>query len=108
MRILFDHNVPSPLIAHLQAHTVTTAKRAGWDRASDRELLKNAEAEGFELFLTGDRRILSQQNPKHRKIAVLVLITTRWPMVQRYVRRVAAAVDAALPGSHSEIEIPCR
>jgi len=108
MRILFDHNAPAPLIPYLEGHLVTTARRAGWDRLADRDLLDAAEREGYEIFLTGDRRIATQQNLLGRKIAIIVLTASRWPVVQRYVRRIAAAVNIATPGSFTEVEIPFR
>lgn len=77
MRILFDHNASAPLIRYLEGHTVTTARRAGWERLVDRELLDAAERDGFDVFLTGDRRIASQQNLKGRKVAIIVLTTSR-------------------------------
>jgi hypothetical protein len=49
-----------------------------------------------------------QQNLKGRKIAFLVIGNQQWPVLRRYVERVAAAVDAATPGSFTEVEIPPR
>ena len=48
----------------------------------------------------------SQQNLKGRKIAVVVLGNSQWKIVQRYVRKIAASVNAAVPGTYSEVEIP--
>jgi hypothetical protein len=47
-----------------------------------------------------------QQNLTGRKIAFVVLGNQQWPTLRRYVERVVAAVDAATPGSYSEVEIP--
>jgi hypothetical protein len=57
----------------LPGHEVTEAIERGWDRISNGELLTKAEAAGFELLLTTDKRIRYQQNLKDRKIAVVVL-----------------------------------
>jgi hypothetical protein len=35
-----------------------------------------------------------------------VLGKARWPRIKTVIARVAAAVDAATPGSYSEVEIP--
>lgn len=64
MRILFDHGAPAPLIPFLTGHTVTKAKDAGWDRLVNGELLKNAEEAGFELLVTTDKNMVTQQNLK--------------------------------------------
>jgi hypothetical protein len=47
-----------------------------------------------------------QQNLTGRKISIVVLGNAQWPILRRYIERVVAAVDAATPGSYTEIEIP--
>ena len=106
MRILFDHGAPAPLIAFLTGHTVTKAKDAGWDRLVNGELLKAAEEAGFEVLITTDKNIVTQQNLKGRAIAIVVLGNSQWRIVQRHIRRIAAAVNAAQPGSYANVDIP--
>ena len=78
----------------------------GWDRLANGELIAAAEAAGFELLLTTDKNIRYQQNLTGRKIAFVVLGNQQWPTLRRYVERVVAAVDAAAPGSYTEVDIP--
>jgi hypothetical protein len=106
MRILFDHGTPSGIAGSLTGHEVTEAIERGWDRISNGELLTLAEADGFDLLLTTDKRIQYQQNLTSRKIAILVLGNSTWPVVRLYLDRVALAVSAATPGSFAEVEIP--
>lgn len=47
-----------------------------------------------------------QQNLKDRRIAIVVLGNSRRPLVHRYIDRVIAAVNAATPGSYTEVDIP--
>ena len=108
MRVLFDQGTPESLIAFLQGHAVTTAKDAGWDRLVNGELLKAAETEGFEVLVTTDKNMAAQQNLKTRTIAIVVLGNSQWRIVQRYVRKIAASVNAATPGSYAEVDIPFR
>ena len=108
MRILFDHGTPAPLIPFLEGHTVTKAKDAGWDKLVNGELLKAAEDAGFEVLLTTDKDMVAQQNLKSRTIAIVVLGNSQWRIVQRHVRKIAAAVTAAAPGSYSEVDIPFK
>ncbi|MGH9446263.1 MAG: DUF5615 family PIN-like protein [Terriglobia bacterium] len=108
MRVLFDHGTPAPLIAFLEGHTITKAKDAGWDKLANGELLKAAEEAGFEVLLTTDKNMETQQNLKSRRIAIVVLGNSQWRIVQRHVRKIAAAVNAATPGSYSEVGIPFR
>jgi hypothetical protein len=106
MRILFDYGTPSGIAKALSGHEVTEAIERRWDRVSNGELLKLAEAEGFELLLTTDKRIRYQQNLTGRKIAIVVLGNSAWRVVRLYLERVAVAVNAATPGSYVEVEIP--
>jgi hypothetical protein len=108
MRILFDQGTPAPLIPFLEGHLVTQAKDLGWERLVNGELLKAAEESRFEVLLTTDKNIATQQNLKTRAIAIVVLGNSQWRIVQRYVRKIAAAVDVATPGSYSEVEIPFK
>ena len=108
MRILFDHGTPAPLIPFLEGHTVTKAKDVGWERLVNGELLKAAEQAGFEVLLTTDKNMASQQNLKSRTMAIVVLGNSQWRIVQRYVRKIAASVNAATPGSFAEVDIPFR
>ena len=87
---------------------VVEATERGWDRLSNGELLSAAEAAGFELLLTTDKNMSYQQNMQGRTIAFVVLGNQQWPVLRRYVERVVAAVDAATPGSFTEVEIPFR
>src|SRR6202142_4736756 len=97
MRILFDHGTPAPLIPFLEGHMVTKAKDMGWERLVNGELLKAAEEAGFEVLLTTDKNMAAQQNLKSRAIAIVVLGNSRWRVVQRHIRKIAARVNAATP-----------
>jgi hypothetical protein len=108
MRILFDQGVPSGIIHSLSGHEVTEAIERGWDRISNGELLTKAEATGFEVLLTTDKRIRYQQNLKGRKIAVVVLGNSAWRIVCKHLTRVVEAVNAATPGSYTEVDIPFK
>jgi hypothetical protein len=72
------------------------------------ELIAAAEAAGFDLLLTTDKNMRYQQNLKGRKIAFVVLGNQQWPTLRGYVGRVVAAVEAATPGSFTEVEIPLK
>lgn len=106
MRILFDHGTPYPLRASLTGHSITRTQDMGWDRLGNGELLTVAEQAGFELLLTTDKNIRYQQNLAGRKIAIIVLGTSQWPVLRLHAQRVAAAVNAATPGSYAEVDIP--
>jgi hypothetical protein len=108
MLVLFDHSTPAPLTSYLIGHTVTEARDRGWDRLSNGDLLAEAERAGFDVLLTADKNIRFQQNLTGRKIAIVVLSTPRWPVVRLHAERIAAAVNAAAPGSYVEVNIPVK
>jgi hypothetical protein len=106
MLILFDNGPPAPLRHVLKGHTIVEAIERGWDRLVNGELIAAAEAEGFDLLLTTDKNIRYQQNLQGRKIAFVVLGNQQWPTLRSHVEKVVTAVNAATPGSYSEVEIP--
>ena len=106
MLILFDHSTPAPLASYLAGHKVTKAKDRGWDRLSNGDLLAEAERAGFDVLLIADNNMRYQQNLAGRRIALVVLSTPQWPRVQLHIDIVAAAVNAAVPGSYVEVDIP--
>ena len=91
----------------LPGHTVITAKARGLYRLTNGDLLKVAEEAAVDLLFTTDQRIRYQQNLTGRKIARVVLAgTTKWSRVRLHLEHIAAVVDAATPGSYTEIPIP--
>ena len=106
MRILFDNGTPNPIARSLTGHEVAFARQIGWHELRNGELLRQAEEAGFELLLTSDKNIRYQQNLSGRKIAIIVLGNQQWPDVRLHMARIVAAIDAAMPGSYSEVEIP--
>jgi hypothetical protein len=60
------------------------------------------------VLVTADNNLSHQQHLKTRNIAIIVLTGNRWRMVQRVIRKIVVAVDAAEPGSFAVIEIPVR
>ena len=106
MRILFDHGTPRGIARALADHTVITAYAQGWDRLNNGALLRAAEDAAIDVLLTTDQRIRYQQNLADLQIAIVVLTgTTRWTRVRLHLDRIAAAVNAATPGSYAEVAI---
>jgi hypothetical protein len=106
MRVLFDNGTPRGVAAALKGHIVEEARARGWDTLRNGELLDAAEAAAFHVFVTTDRNLQYQQNLTSRKIAIVVLTKGRWRLIKPRLSEIAAAVDAAAPGSFIEVEIP--
>lgn len=108
MRILFDNGVPRGLARFLTGHSVDEARSRGWEELANGELIEVAESAGFELIVTTDKNIRYQQNLKTRKIALVVLGNSQWPMVRLVVEKIVAAVTAAETGGYLEVDVPFK
>lgn len=107
MRVLFDHGTPVPLRRAFVGHQVETSYERGWSQLANGDLLRVAEAEGFDAMVTTDQNLRYQQNLPTRRIAVVVLSTTSWPRIRLATGEVVAAVERAAPSaSFIEIVIP--
>lgn len=106
MRVLFDQGTPDPLRESLTLHKVSTAYERGWSKLENSELLDAAERDGYEVVVTTDANLKYQQNLAARRVGIVVLLSTSWPRIQRMIPSVVAAVDAAGPGSYTEVEVP--
>ena len=73
MKILLDHNLDRRLKNYLTEYETATTQEQNWADALNGELLTLAEENGFDVLLTADANIKSQQNLSNRKISILVL-----------------------------------
>jgi hypothetical protein len=109
MKILLDESVPQKLRLLIEgSHTVITAWFQGWSGLKNGSLLDAAEEAGFDLFITADQELRYQQNLTGRKLAILVLSTNNWTLIQTHVAKIQAAASAAAPGSYAEVDIPAE
>ena len=105
MKILFDQGTPVPLRRYLPEHNIDTAYEKGWSELANGDLLTTAEQEGYQVFITTDRKLRYQQNLADRQMAIVVLMTTSWPRIQRHVDRIQSVVNTIKPGAYQEIPI---
>jgi hypothetical protein len=108
MLILFDNGVPRGLSRFLTGHFVEEARTRGWEELSNGDLIEAAEQAGFEVMVTTDKNIRYQQNLGARKIALIVLGHSQWPMVKLVADTIVAAVNTAKPGSYVEVDVPFK
>ena len=104
MRILFDQGTPVPLRQHLTSHLVDTAFERGWSTLRNGELLDVAEHARYDLLITTDQNLRYQQQAA-RQLAILVLLSTSWPRIQRRIEAIQAAVERVVPRGYEEIAI---
>ena len=106
MRILFDNGTPKPVARSLTGHEITFAREVGWHELENGALIRRAEEAGYAVLVSTDKNIRYQQNLTRRTIAIVILGNQQWPLVRLHLNRIAAAVNAATPGSFTEVEIP--
>ena len=72
MKVLLDENLAHRLRKNLGAHEVFTVSFKGWSGLKNGELLRTAESDGIEVFLTGDQTLSHEQNLQGRIVAILL------------------------------------
>jgi hypothetical protein len=105
MRILLDQGTPAPLRKHLRPHPVDTTAEREWSTISNGELLKLAEDDGYEVFITTDQNLRYQQNLSGRRLGIVVLMATSWPRTQQRIPEILAAVSHVLGGGYEEVPL---
>jgi hypothetical protein len=108
MLILFDNGTPRGLARFLTGHSVEEARTRGWEELANGDLIDAAEQAGFQIMVTTDKNIRYQQNLEARRIALVVLKHSQWPMVKLVAEEIVAAVNAAQPGSYVEVSVPFK
>ncbi len=78
----------------------------GWDKLQNGDLLNAAEAQGFDILVTGDRNLEYQQNLAARRISIVLLTRNNWPLVSRHIEEIVATVACSTPGSY--VTVDCR
>jgi hypothetical protein len=84
---------------------VNTAFERGWSTLHNGELLDVAEHERYDLLITTDQNLRYQQQLAARQLAIIVLLSTSWPRIQRRIEAIQAAVERVVPGGYEEIAI---
>jgi predicted nuclease of predicted toxin-antitoxin system len=105
--VLIDHNLPHKLRTHIERsgkHEVVTASYMGWSELKNGELLRAAEENGIDAFVTGDQSLVCEQNLSGRRLAILALSANNWPIIKLHTPRVLAAIDGATPGSFQTVD----
>ena len=59
-----------------------------------------AQGDGYQSLISTDQNLKYQQNLSDRKLAIIVLLSTSWPRIQRRVEEIQTAVDEIGPGDY--------
>ncbi len=104
MKIFFDEDVPRKLARALSEYDIHTVVSMQWGGVKNGALLTLIEREGFDVFLTGDKNMHSQQRLEGRPFAVLIMSAINWPVIRPYIHKIAAAIAEARPGTVKMID----
>jgi predicted nuclease of predicted toxin-antitoxin system len=105
MKILLDECVDWRLSRELLGHDVKTARQMGWATIKNGELLALA-SKTFDVFVTVDRKLPSQQNLSGLALAVVVLRarTNRLADLRPLVPALLVVLPQAKPGTATVVE----
>jgi predicted nuclease of predicted toxin-antitoxin system len=105
MRVLLDQNLPRALRTLLPGHDVRTAAEMGWSTLANGVLVDAAERGGIEAIITADKNFRFQVNISSRNLAVIILSTNHWPILQRGAPAILQALQGARPGSYHQVAV---
>jgi hypothetical protein len=106
MRVLLDECLPRALGQELVGHAVRTVGQAGWAGVKNGELLRRAVGE-FDVFLTIDRRLSSQQRlPPDLAVVTLRARSNRIEALRPLVPAILQVLEEIGPGEHRHVGGP--
>lgn len=101
MKVLIDECAPKELKTFFakHGHKPLTVQEAGWAGKQNGELLKLAES-NFDVLVTVDTNLGSQQNLEGHKIAIVILRSSsnRLEHLRQYFPACVSALDKIKPG----------
>ncbi len=106
MKLLLDENLPHKIRTLLPGHECLTVRYMGWSGIENGELLRVAQAAGFDALVTNDRGLEYEQNPKALPLAVLILISkdNKRATLEGLVPKLTEALSALVPRSLMRVE----
>ena len=104
MKVLLDENLDHRLRKYLGDHEIFTVSYMQWAGLRNGELLRTAEENGIEVFVTGDRALSHEQNLSGRRIAIVVLSSIELPILRENLSVIVDAIDSAVPGSFRAVD----
>jgi predicted nuclease of predicted toxin-antitoxin system len=105
VKILLDECLPIDFRHGFPNHEVHTAEWAGLKGTKNGELLRAAEAAGYDVLLTVDHGMQYQQSAAGRKLSILVIRsrTNQVEDLQPLVDQILHVLETVAPGQIMEI-----
>jgi predicted nuclease of predicted toxin-antitoxin system len=109
MKVVVDEGVPKKLIAALREVGVDTDNfKTEWRGIANGRLIALADALGYDVLLTNDKNMASQQSLRGRNITVVALPSNRLATVMSRVLDIVDTLGCAEPGRHIVIHLDGR
>jgi len=105
-RILLDEGVPIGVRDLLSTYQVEAVPDIGWAGLTNGDLIRSAEAGGFEVMVTCDQNMRYQQNLTGRRLAIVVLTTNHWDTIRANSEGVLPAIESVAQGSFYVVTMP--
>jgi predicted nuclease of predicted toxin-antitoxin system len=105
MKILLDECTPRIVKKRLPHLDIHTTQEMGWAGRKNGELLAAAESQ-FDVFITTDKKLRSQQNLKGHKLAILLLPSNQVPIVEALMQTLEESLQSIQAGDFIALPSP--
>jgi hypothetical protein len=102
LRILLDEGVPNIIQKRLSKLSISNVQEMGWRGIKNGALLDLMTGQ-FQVLITTDKSLPSQQNIKKRQISVVILPTNDIPSVIGLLPQIEQAIAAISPGEFKQL-----
>jgi hypothetical protein len=102
LRILLDEGVPKIIQKRLGQLSISNVEEMGWRGIKNGALL-DLMAGQFQILITTDRNLPSQQNLKKRQISLVILPTNDVPSVIGLLPQIERAIAEIPPGEFQRL-----
>jgi hypothetical protein len=108
VKVLLDVCTPVQVReALLPAHEVYTAAKLGWGAFENGDLLRAAEAAGFDLLIICDKNLRHQQNLQPlQRLAILELWTNHRPALEQHWALIRQNAETMQVGEYRSLSAP--
>jgi hypothetical protein len=106
MKVLLDVCTPVQVRQALPGHDVRTAVKMGWGELENGDLLREAEAAGFDLLIICDKNLRYQQNLTGRRLGILELWTNHRPTLEHHWPLIGQAAETVEAGEYRILQAP--
>jgi hypothetical protein len=98
--VLIDESLPKRLRLELPGFQAFTVPQRGWSSTKNGALLRLAESDGFDAFLTADQSLQFQQNLASSRLRIIVFatISNRLEHIRPLLPQAIKALKEMLPG----------